>query len=194
MGTRVRDRDLQRLKANPPRNLHLEHRKPQPRAAWDRCLPKEGQMKPARGGCPHLGRVGSLPGTQVPLNHRAGHVLAAALWESDGFAFSGANPKLREFYSANPSGCPGAVGAGVEETAPGVWRRAEHPPSPLFSLERCCEEVRKLRISCPESAEPVPEGKLRAPGTVPVGAYGLGRVGGSSGCTQLKPREINGAF
>lgn len=101
MGTGDRDGDLQRLKANPPRNLHLKHRTPQPRPAWDRWLSREGEIKPARGGCPRLGREGggvSLPENQKQLKRREGHGLAVALWESDGFAFNCANPELRKFY------------------------------------------------------------------------------------------------
>lgn len=117
MGTGGRDGDLQRLKANPPRNLHLKHRKPQPRPAWDRWLSTQGQIKPARGGCRLWGGGGggvSFPENQKQLKHREGPGPAAARWQSDGFAFNCANPGFRKFYppshpafpSASPHGRP----------------------------------------------------------------------------------------
>jgi len=98
VGTGVRDGDLQRPKANPPRNLHLNHYKPQPRPAWDRWLSRGGEIKPARGRCLRLGRGRWLPKNQKRLEHRKGRGLAAAHWESDWFAFNCTNPDLGKFY------------------------------------------------------------------------------------------------
>lgn len=231
MGTGVRDGDLQRLKANPPRNLHPKHRKPQPRPACDRWLSREGEIKPARGGCPRLGTGGwgggggSLPENQKQLTPSPKDTAwRRPVGKSDGFAFRCANPEFGKFYrprlgiprpagprdppfppapehrnalsdvsrphhrgwpcSVTPRRCP--VPSGWGETAPGTWERsrASTPPRRLalgemlgFSEDR--GEVRTLRSSGPESAEPVPgesyllggRASLRAVGTLPAAAH-----------------------
>lgn len=113
MGTGVRDGDLQRLKANPPRNLHPKHRKPQPRPACDRWLSREGEIRPARGGCPRLGTGGWEWGGSLPENQKqltpprrtrpGGGPLgkAAARWEKRRLCFSLCKSGIREVLPAS---------------------------------------------------------------------------------------------
>lgn len=222
MGTGVRDGDLQRLKANPPRNLHPKHRKPQPRPACDRWLSREGEIKPARGGCPRLGTGGWEWGGSLPENQKQltpspkDTAWRRPVGKSDGFAFHCANPEFGKFYRPRlgiprpagprhppfPPGAPkraercqptapsglallgdaATVPSGWAETAPGTWERSRastplrcFPLGEMLGFSEDRGEVRELRSSGPESAEPVPgesyllggRASLRAVGTLP---------------------------